>query len=150
MSGLQFDAPGAESWLWATSDVRHEEIGLARSVSCVETALSSVGTVLLGSTITFDVPHELDVWVLCRVPYVGSIRRGSVVTIELTDEHGLVHDAVGLTTVRRGQVGLATLNELVPAGSGTVTRTLRGQVSCGRGYANLDGLGRVTMDAYIR
>lgn len=145
MADLHLDT---ESWLGAGLD--HEEIGLARAESSVPTNLSPAVADLLGSIITFDVPHELDVWVVCRVPYLGCVRRGGLTTVLLTDELGNVADATALKAASRRHVGFVTLDELIPAGSGTVTRKLRGQTSKGPGYANLEGLGRVTMDAYIR
>jgi hypothetical protein len=132
------------------SALGHEEIGLARAESLIETPLSPSVVDLHGCVITFEVPAELDVWVVCRVPYLGSVRRGSLVTVYLTDQLGNVTDASALKAATRRHVGFVTLDELVPAGSGTVTRKLRGQASRGAGYANLEGLGRVTMDAYIR
>jgi hypothetical protein len=131
-------------------DPDHEEIGLARAESTVETRLSPVPVDLVGSTITFDVPHELDVWVVCRVPNLGCARRSALAAIHLTDAQGHIVDSVGLKGAARMHVGFVTLDELIPAGSGTVTRKLRGQTSKGRGFANLGGAGRVTMDAYIR
>ena len=132
------------------SEPDHEEIGLARAESAVETRLSPVPIDLVGSTISFDVPHELDVWVVCRVPNLGCTRRSAVAAIHLTDAQGRIIDSVRLKGAGRMHVGFVTLDELIPAGSGAVTRKLRGQTSKGRGFANLGGAGRVTMDAYIR
>lgn len=135
---------------WYAEGLEHQDIGLGRAESTVQTNLSTAITDLFGSIITVDVPHELDVWVVCRVPYLGCVRRGSWATVYLTDELGNVADATALKAATHRHVGFVTLDELVPAGSGTITRKLRGQTSKGAGYANLEGLGRVTMDAYIR
>ena len=135
---------------WHAAGREHEEIGLARAESTVQTDLSPTVTDLLGSSITFDVPDGLDVWVVCRVPYLGCVRRGALATLYLTDELGNITDATALKAATHRDVGFVTLDELVPAGSGTTTRKLRGQTSKGAGYANLKGFGRVTMDAYIR
>jgi hypothetical protein len=128
----------------------HEEIGLARSESSVQTTLSPSVVDLVGSIITVDVPHELNVWVVCRVPYLGCARRGALATVYLTDEAGGVIDATALKAATRHHIGFVVLTELVLAGSGTITRKLRACTSGGRGYANLGGAGHVTMDAYIR
>ena len=133
-----------------TSEGATLELGLARAESCVEMPLSMVPADLAGCTITFDVPESYDVWVTCRVPYLWCKRRGAEAEVLLTDEQGRVIDAVGVRAGRGGDLGFVTVDELIPAGSGRVTRKLRGCTSKGTGAANSGGTGTVTMDAYLR
>lgn len=124
-------------------------LGLARSESALATPLSGTVSDLAGSIVTFEVPDDLDVWVTCRVPHLTTPRRGAAVIL-LTDGDGRVVDSVAVGGGRRGQLGFVTVNELIPAGSGVVTRKLRGCTSRGRAVANRDGAGTVTIDAYVR
>ena len=139
-----------ESGPQLTAGVDRAAIGLARAESTVQTTLSTTPVDLSGSIIRLEVPDELDVWIVCRVPYLGCTRRGAVATVHLTDEHDQVIDSTGVRAAIRHDHGFVTLDELVPAGSGTIVRKLRGLTSKGTGFANLGGAGRVTMDAFIR
>lgn len=123
--------------------------GLARAECTVATPLTSSVTDLPGSIVTFEVPEDRDVWVVGRVPNVAPPRRGSAV-VQLTDGEGRVVDHVEVRRRRGPGVGDVALHELVPAGSGAVTRKLRARTTRGRGAANQDGAGLVTLDAALR
>lgn len=103
-------------------------------------------------SITFTVPATRDVHVYAKVPMVGSAAANDIVTVKLTDASNVMKDQSG---VRSGTAArnhsTVVLEEVIPAGSGEITRKLRAiNASSSNGYTNLAGGGRNVLEAIVR
>lgn len=99
----------------------------------------------------FRVPDDAEVKVRARISGVGAGTASATVTIKLTDEANAVKDSdfQRSGTASRNYIQIL-LEEVIPAGSGIVTRKLRGVCTAADGVANVAATGRITLEAIVQ
>lgn len=102
-------------------------------------------------TVTFTVPTDRDAWLVASIPGVGASTANATVTIKLTDGANVLkkNRTVSSSTANRNYVGVL-LTERFAAGSGTITRKLRGQSTTADGFFNILAADETTIDVFIR
>lgn len=122
---------------------------LARASSSAQDVLSTTPIDLTNMTITFTVPPDRDVSVQARVPGLVSPTASATITVTLTDENNVVKDTNWARSGTASRNGVTVpLEEIIPAGSGTVTRKLRA-VSTADGSVNNSALATVRLKAVV-
>lgn len=124
---------------------------LARAVSTGQDIIGTTEVDLAGMSISFDVPPDRDVWVVAKVAGCGTVTASATLTLKLTDGANAMKDQniSRSGTASRNYVTLP-LDEIIPAGSGHITRKLRGICSTIDGITNIAAAQRVTLDAFVR
>lgn len=124
---------------------------LARATSTAQDVVTTSEADLVNMSITFTVPTNRDVWVLAKVKGVEAGTASAIVTVKLTDAAATAKDSDNARsgTASRNPVTII-LDEVIPAGSGTVTRKLRAVSTSADGVTNVGGASRNTLEAFVR